>query len=975
MAFDSTDSHFNQTAFEHTHDSSKTYAVAWVLLCTFLVISMQLGFAMLEVGSVREAHRMTVLAKNIMDSCVSCLAFWAFCELVRPSIVTEDGILQNHFMTFHWAFCATCVTICSGSMAERTHMVAYLSFAALMAGLVYPVIAESAWGSSATTGILHEQFHNRFHEGYSYHDFAGSGVVHILGGVAALVGNSMLGRRIMRPENADNLLRGPGPRHHSGDCGSERSSSNSTPAQEHADVDTELQDLDEQDREDEILLRPEGGWPRRFDSNDRDLVEFKPLNYLQVMGMFTLWVGWYGFNAGSTLGIDRQAANAAGIISWNTTMGAASGGLGTYLFCCLFRKNLDVGVLSNGVIIGLVGITASCDIATPGVAALVGVTAGLVVYPASNCFIQMCRIDDPVDAVSLHLFGGLWGVLAASLTRPDCELLQSFGGGMEQQERFCAEGHDWQRQLVAQSWGALMEICVSLAAFLVLWGIFAVSERTRSLEVELLKKAEQLLCQMAASEIPEGGATADWELIVGGSPLARRILHRHGFARGRFKEGAPNDLWSLRGDLRQARGERAETALEKQGFSVCACLAMVVRHCPPLRELALLRLRISPSAELSGLGVAQADGGRMFGAVKDAMLQVKKAREDHRSVHSPLKREVRELHMQLRSQEAILVGLMRSSSSRLGSWRSRNSNGRLKSVPERTSDGSGSGSGSEKGALTPPTATPTPGASVAQAASLISMASSDPGLENASDGSAQTVPVQGPGAARRAPSIAGSSPEPQTTPQASRHDLSSLAGPTLMGRSLFDDSQPTSSRTVRTQNSNVDSNRTADSAVAGALSFHSNTEDTPPPSIGFAARRNPPAPARTNPRPRPPLQLPAQEQNVQDVLLNVFQAQQHLMSALATVSPDLIRRQELEPVLASSSNGTGTPQANMRQMMLDTSLLAQALQAREISASRSETGSLASLDRDPSIDSTPTPSSVSRSQRPPAVDLQRHNRR
>ena len=153
------------------HDSPLT--VAWILISTFLVVSMQLGFAMLEVGSVREVHRMTVLAKNILDSCVSCVAFWAFCTLSQPSIVYHDGYAQQHLLIFHWAFCATCVTICSGAMAERTHMLAYLTFTALMGGVIYPIVAESAWGS----GLLQSQFHDRFHEGYSYHDFAGSGVV------------------------------------------------------------------------------------------------------------------------------------------------------------------------------------------------------------------------------------------------------------------------------------------------------------------------------------------------------------------------------------------------------------------------------------------------------------------------------------------------------------------------------------------------------------------------------------------------------------------------------------------------------------------------------------------------------------------------------------------------------------------------------------------------------------------------------
>ncbi|CAK0821203.1 unnamed protein product, partial [Prorocentrum cordatum] len=102
-----------------------------------------------------EAHRMTVLAKNIMDSCASAIAFWIFNEVGQPSIVRVDGVTQPHLLLWHWAFCAASVTICSGAMAERTHMTAYLTFAACMAGVVYPTVADSAWGSGRFAGEFH----------------------------------------------------------------------------------------------------------------------------------------------------------------------------------------------------------------------------------------------------------------------------------------------------------------------------------------------------------------------------------------------------------------------------------------------------------------------------------------------------------------------------------------------------------------------------------------------------------------------------------------------------------------------------------------------------------------------------------------------------------------------------------------------------------------------------------------------------
>merc|ERR1719247_1186566 len=169
---------------------------AWILLCTFLVVSMQLGFAMLEVGNCREAHRMTVLAKNVLDSCVTVLGFWLYCEWSSPGLVqNRQGLMENHLVLFHSAFCANAVTICSGAMAERTHMVAYLLFAVFTSFVIYPPIALGAWGKE---GFLSSEFHSKFHSGYDYHDFAGSGVVHVVGGCSALVGIMLLGRRIMK---------------------------------------------------------------------------------------------------------------------------------------------------------------------------------------------------------------------------------------------------------------------------------------------------------------------------------------------------------------------------------------------------------------------------------------------------------------------------------------------------------------------------------------------------------------------------------------------------------------------------------------------------------------------------------------------------------------------------------------------------------------------------------------------------------
>lgn len=248
----------NATAMALLHDMQESITITWTMLCTFLAISMQLGFAMLEVGSVREAHRMTVLVKNVMDSTVSCLAFWVYLHWGNDGIVRDaNGEQRLYLKLSQWAFCATGATICSGSMAERTHVTAYLMFAAVMAGVIYPVLATSVW---TTEGLLQSEFHSRFHEGYRHHDFAGGGVVHISGGCAAFVGCALLGRRIVRPLP-------PQPLHGRRSVGMSPGSSGPGVVQPgggpgrspEASPGSLFGDLEEQDERKRMMLRPPGG--------------------------------------------------------------------------------------------------------------------------------------------------------------------------------------------------------------------------------------------------------------------------------------------------------------------------------------------------------------------------------------------------------------------------------------------------------------------------------------------------------------------------------------------------------------------------------------------------------------------------------------------------------------------------------------------------------------------------------------------
>lgn len=793
-------------------DPLSPLSVAWILLCTFLVLSMQLGFAMLEVGSVRRAHRMTVLVKNIMDSCVSCIAFWAHNEWYSPSLSTDaDGVRQYYLLLFYWTFCATSVTICSGSMAERTHMFAYLSYTVVTAGFIWPILAASAWGVG---GFLHSQFNDRFHEGYKYHDFAGSGVVHFSGGCCALVGNFLLGRRIMRPT----VLASAGLLH--------RPQKLEQAGQESLTF--------RDDAEDEDLFT-DGAWVRRFDDPSRDAKEFVPASYLQVMGTFTLWIGWYGFNAGSTLSMDEVSARVVGTVVWNTSMAAGGGGLGSYITSCTTQKHLDAGFLCNGILAGLVSITASCDVAAPHMALLIGFLAGLLVFPVASRLMQACLLDDPVDAVPVHAACGLFGVLMVTLCRPECSVLR--GGGLREEQRFCAPDYDMGRQFVAQLWGAFTILWWTLSWAILQWSVFLVSERARAMEVEHLEKAEELLIKIVTSE-PDSEAATLWEEVARGSPIARGILRRHGWGEKGAVTFIPADIWGLRVELRNARAQRAMTALELEVPRPLLWLAKIVHACWPFRELAFLRLRIAPTNELSGLGAAGGEGGELFLALRRMM----QANEEQGSgwSHSVLKRHVQELTLAVRSQEALMNSILRGRN-----WRRQSLGRSLESLPEQRY---------------PP---------FTDAAS-----SSTPPPSDAASSSA--TPTATSAAAARAPT---------SQPPPNKLDILPFGGGSLAVAAGYLHAAPHQASYVAVPyGSNVgfaclsprssdlsSGNRTRSENSAGAISLHSGLggDDTPPPAIIGRARAS---------RSRPPAHGSANMQDVHGQLMIMFQAQQQLIS-------------------------------------------------------------------------------------------------
>jgi Amt family ammonium transporter len=365
----------------------------WVLIAGVMVFFMQAGFALVEAGLTRAKNVVNIFAKNLADALVGILAFYAvgyafafggsgtwigtegfFLSGGDPFEFGSSGILNlstSTFFFFQAVFAATAVTIASGAMAERTKFSAYLLFSVVMTGFIYPVIVHWTWGGGLIKDIGWAVGTNE--DGTDliarFSDFAGSGVVHMTGGFAALMGAYFLGPRIGRYDADGNVRAIPG---------------HNIP--------------------------------------------------FAVLGVFILWFGWFGFNPGSELAADSLVM----AIAVNTMLAAAAGGVTCTIAIWMTAGKPDLAMIGNGVLAGLVGITAGALAVNTMGAVVIGAIAGVLVV-FSVQFFDKIKIDDPVGAVSVHGVCGMWGVLSIGLfARYDDAFLGRenaglfYGGGFDQ---------------------------------------------------------------------------------------------------------------------------------------------------------------------------------------------------------------------------------------------------------------------------------------------------------------------------------------------------------------------------------------------------------------------------------------------------------------------------------------------------------------------------------------------------------------
>ena len=327
--------------------------IVWVLVATVLVFLMQAGFALLESGAARAKNSINIIMKNVMDMSIGSLAFWLVgfglmfganesgwigtnnFGLSEIDPASETGMNDYAFFIFQTVFAATAATIISGAVAERTKFTAYLIYAVAVTAFIYPIFGSWVWGGGWLNDV-----------GPGFVDFAGSTVVHSVGGWAALAGAIVVGPRIGKYVD---------------------------------------------------------GKAQRIPGHSVTLM---------ALGVFILWFGWFGFNAGSTVsGNDQSIA----IIFITTNLAAAAGAIGAMLISYTLWKRFDVYMTLNGVIAGLVAITAGCANMGPSMAILTGLIGGFVVVLAANFLENTLKIDDPVGAIAAHGFTGAWGTIAVGL--------------------------------------------------------------------------------------------------------------------------------------------------------------------------------------------------------------------------------------------------------------------------------------------------------------------------------------------------------------------------------------------------------------------------------------------------------------------------------------------------------------------------------------------------------------------------------
>ena len=347
-------------------DMARSIDTVWVLLAAALVFFMQSGFALVEAGFTRQKNTVNIMTKNLIDFAVGSLLFFAIGfglmfgtdiggMIGKPDLFFSKGWEGNipglAFLIFQTVFAATAATIVSGTMAERTEFKSYFFYSIAITAVIYPVSGHWIWGGGWLSQLS-----------TPFHDFAGSTVVHSVGGWVALMGAIVLGPRI-----------------------------------------------------------------GKYNGKKVNAIPGQNMIY-GALGVFILWLGWFGFNPGSQLAASGQEnASAIAHIFVTTNLAAAAGTVSALVTSWLRFGKPALSLALNGALAGLVAITAGCNIVSPAGAIVIGLLAGVLLVFSVTIFDHVLRIDDPVGAVSVHGINGAFGTLMVGVFATEGGLLN--GGG------------------------------------------------------------------------------------------------------------------------------------------------------------------------------------------------------------------------------------------------------------------------------------------------------------------------------------------------------------------------------------------------------------------------------------------------------------------------------------------------------------------------------------------------------------------
>lgn len=376
----------------------------WVLITAGLVFFMQAGFALVEAGFTRAKNSVNILYKNLMDFAVGSIVYWAvgFSLMFGADMaggfmgtpqlfnynIWSGGIPEEAFLIFQTVFAATAATIVSGAMAERTEFKSYLVYSLIISLVVYPISGHWTWGGGFLASME-----------TPFHDFAGSTVVHMVGGMVALTGAVALGPRL-----------------------------------------------------------------GKYNGKKVNAIPGHNLT-LGALGVFILWLGWFGFNPGSQLAAAGSAnATAISHIFVTTNLAAAAGTITALIISWIRFEKPSLSFALNGALAGLVAITAGCDGVSDLGAIIIGTIAGVVLVYSVTFIDSVLRIDDPVGAISVHGVCGALGTIMYGLFATNGGLF--YGGGTA--------------QLVSQLIGVLVTGAWALACG---WAIFFCIKKTIGLRV------------------------------------------------------------------------------------------------------------------------------------------------------------------------------------------------------------------------------------------------------------------------------------------------------------------------------------------------------------------------------------------------------------------------------------------------------------------------------------------------------------